>query len=237
MQRCESTDVVSSIKLEDLRQQDAGVQTVGGVTDSDKVGDEEMQCTPSQPDSLACHEYGDSNAMPRINSKPRSPFHISNCEALRCGHRHPSDRLGQMFLQLQSYEPFTWNYSAWGLATFSTVVAVFTVIYAWNATTVIQSLQRILWENPQTTILTINILSHITVLLLDVLISTSCENLRWMYCTRPNGLALLDFLALSGSTSVMGLFQILTAWPIIKSKTWRFKYPSGLTHRLWSATR
>jgi len=103
------------------------------------------------------------------------------------------------------------NFPAVGLAVIATVTAIFTSMYCWEATLRSRALERILWKNPQSTIFTINLLSLITIELLGVLISTACDNFRWKLSKK--GIGLLSFTALAGTTSWLGLFQLLFAKP------------------------
>ena len=101
------------------------------------------------------------------------------------------------------------NFPAVGLAVIVTVTAIFTSMYCWEATLRSQALEGLLWKNPQNTIFTINVLSLITIELLGVLVSTACDNFRWKLSQK--GISLLSFTALAGTTSWLGLFQLLFA--------------------------
>src|SRR5438046_7087161 len=65
------------------------------------------------------------------------------------------------------------------------------------------------WNNPSITIFTISLLSSLTILFLDLLMKTACDSVRWRFATRPTGVSLLDFTALAGTTSWVGLVQLL----------------------------
>jgi hypothetical protein len=104
------------------------------------------------------------------------------------------------------------------------------------------ALHRILWNDPQITIFTINLLSHLTVLLMEEFIATANDNLRWKLCSRYGGISLIDFLALAGSTSFIGLIQLLfsprravrdTSGPPRANAAGQ----SGLRFRFWTGQR
>ena len=135
--------------------------------------------------------------------------------------------------------PFTRNYSLWFFGALSLLVSTSAFGYAWSATSAHDWVGRIIWSNPQNTIFTINLLSHLTGLFLDGLITRASDNLRWRLCCRRQGIKLLDFMTLSGSTSFWGLARVLVSLPSEKA-TARKGVVAMLrrnSYRLWSTVR
>ena len=117
-------------------------------------------------------------------------------------------------------------------------IAASTFGFAWSSSIPNADSGGLIWIKPQYTIFIINLLSQLTVIFLDNLLIVACDNLRWRLCTRSVGVKLLDFLALAGPTSPLGLVQLLFAGGPENTKarglTDRFKQAS---YRHWSAQR
>lgn len=126
------------------------------------------------------------------------------------------------------------NYSAWSLLALGTTVTVFTLFYAWEASMPSNTFRALLWNNPQNTIFVINLLGHFSVLFLELLIVTACDNLRWSLSR--TGTSLLNFTSLTGSTSWLGLIQLLFSRKprTHVKKSFNFRNSS---YRFWSAQR
>ena len=175
-----------------------------------------------------------SAAVPSIHlsSMSNRPFEQSFSRLFRVRRAVPSR------IELKSNQRFHRNYSSWILAALSVTVNVSTVIYAWNASLSSSPLRRIMWNDPQKTIFTINLLSQVTVLLLSALSITACDNMRWRLCSRSTGMSLLSFIALAGSSSLHGLVQILfsrtTQKHTIDLKT---SWYGCASYRLWCTQR
>ena len=85
----------------------------------------------------------------------------------------------------------------------------FTVFFAYNSSLEIPVTERLIWTKPQNTILTINILSQVTLVLLSDLIMNSFECIRWAMICSKSGIPILTFLSLSSSTSLVGVLKII----------------------------
>jgi hypothetical protein len=161
---------------------------------------------------------------------------IENISAVKFPHPPADDE--ETLIRLKSVK-FRRNYSAWGLAILSAVVSIFTAIYTWEAILPAPKLLPLLWNNSQTTILTINILGYLTMLFIDSLVSTACDNLRWALCRR--GIGLLNFVALAGSTSSLGLLQLIFSRRLSpgvdREGHQRDDFEDALSYRLWSIQR
>lgn len=133
-------------------------------------------------------------------------------------------------IQLTSRQ-FKRNYPAVGLAVIAVMTAIFASLYSWEAAMPSHTLRAMLWDNPQNTIFTINLVSHFTMQFLEILITTACDNLRWEQSRR--GISLLDFTVLAGTTTWLGLLQVLFArcprkddegnfWVNLRQSSYRF---------------
>lgn len=141
-------------------------------------------------------------------------------------------------IQLETDLPLTRNYSAWTLAAITTILAIFTLLYAWDASIPVIRLTGLLWSDPQKTIFTINLSSYIVVLFLDSLVGAACDNLRWALCCKNRvGAGMLDFLALAGSTTTFGLVQLLFSRKVKVDTNEGLTYWRRTSFRVWSAQR
>src|SRR5579862_3399093 len=73
--------------------------------------------------------------------------------------------------------------TTWLLMAFTSAWLAFTIFFAWNSTLANPLMQRLLPSNPSHTITALNILSHVTVFLLQLLVSSVLEALRWAYAS------------------------------------------------------
>jgi len=121
-------------------------------------------------------------------------------------------------------QKFTRNWQASVLVGLASIVVMFGAVY-W-AEVLPAKLQKLLWNDPQTTILTVGLLSYFTVSLLDGLITDSCNTLRWLLCSRAEGVSLVTFTSLGN----IGPLQIL--WLFVNSRP-RFTK----SHSLWGFQR
>ena len=111
----------------------------------------------------------------------------------------------------------------------TTVWLGFTVFFAWNSTLTDPFVQNLLPSKPSVTITALNILSHITVLLLQVLASSVFENLRWVFACTTHGVSSFGFLVMSRATGPFGVLYLL----LFNSRTGGF----WTGHRLWGLQR
>ena len=130
-------------------------------------------------------------------------------------------------ITLSSQMTNTPNISVLLLAVGSILLTCFTIYYGWNAS--LSSDVQFLWDRPDYTIFTANLLSYLATLILTNLVTSTCDQLRWKKSCTENGMPFLSFLALSPGTSVLGLIHLLfSPWP-------RPVFSSG--HRIWSLQR
>jgi hypothetical protein len=132
---------------------------------------------------------------------------------------------------------FVPDYKSWALIAAATASAVLAIIY-WTTAVESDALRVVLWNSPSLTLFTISALGLLTVSFLDTVVVAACERLRWSMCSRPSGLRILDFIALSGSTSTLGQFWLLTS-PRVKGEPGLRSVDKlrNVSFRLWSTQR
>lgn len=109
------------------------------------------------------------------------------------------------------------------------ICIVFTIIYAYNATRASPFWPGILPSDPSQTIRILNILSHVTVFLLQTLTAGLFETIRWVFAAR-NGVTAFTFLSLSSGTSYLGVLYLLFRRANRRSN-WR------TSHHIWGFQR
>jgi len=117
----------------------------------------------------------------------------------------------------------------WLLMTLTSVWLGFTMFFAWNSTLSNPFVRNIMPSGPAQTITVLNILSHITVFLLQVLTSSVFEILRWAFASTKAGVSAFGFLTMSRATGPLGVLYLL----FFDSKTGNF----WTGHRLWGVQR
>jgi len=85
----------------------------------------------------------------------------------------------------------------------------FTVWYAFEAFS--DNTSSKLFADPQRTILVLNILSHGAVFWFSQVVINSCENVRWLMASSPEGIGFGTFLGLSRATSNFGVLTLLSS--------------------------
>lgn len=110
--------------------------------------------------------------------------------------------------------------------------------YSWNASNPTQRLRSLMWNNPTNTLLTINIMDQVISAFLGAVFTIAYESLRWKLCRSVMGVKFLDFMALSGSITTIGLTRIpFSSIPSQSKILWIRSLKRTYTSRLWSATR
>jgi len=97
------------------------------------------------------------------------------------------------------------------LSSFASLWVIFTIIFAWNCTLQNPFSPGMIFSAPSTTVLTLNILSHGTVVLLRELTSSVFEIVRWALACTPHGVSLPSFISLSRATGPLGVLSFLSA--------------------------
>jgi hypothetical protein len=95
------------------------------------------------------------------------------------------------------------------LVMFSILCTSFTVYYIWNSSFSKMPSAHFIWDQPDKTIFTINILSYFATILINNLIFATCDQFRWKNSCCEDGMPFLSFLALSSGTSLTGLIHLL----------------------------
>jgi hypothetical protein len=94
-----------------------------------------------------------------------------------------------------------------GLAVFA---SAFSIWYTYRVMVDLNALPPALQLQPGTTVLVVNILSHIAAYLCWTLFSDTTEALRWALACRPEGILLTTFLVLSRATPFAGVAYLCT---------------------------
>lgn len=119
--------------------------------------------------------------------------------------------------------------STWLLMAFATALLGFTIFFAWNSTLADPFVQSLLPASPTHTITALNILSHVTVFVLQVLVSNVFEALRWAFASSEQGISAFGFMSMSRATNLLGVLYLL---PFNSGST---EFWTG--HRLWGLQR
>ena len=168
------------------------------ITDQEEVNDGVVEGESSQTGKM-------SLAEPEI---PMAKLDESNPQQVTPA---PEEDPGAAFearkivIQLRAEWSYARSYSAWLHAVITLTVVVFAIVYARN----VSILSRVFFDDPQTLILTLNILGLFVALLLAGLVMTASDNLRWKLSSRRAGVSLINFVTLAGSTSPFRLCQVL----------------------------
>ena len=134
------------------------------------INDRREPCTESllyipEPDALIHRDRSPLCIDPSLPAVPNEPLFSAAAEGLSS--------------QIRIHDSRSWT--KWATRIFAIVaipVTAFTLLYAWNASIPSSRLQYLLWEDPQRTVLTINILSQTSMVLLSGLSVVAWENLR-----------------------------------------------------------
>jgi len=98
----------------------------------------------------------------------------------------------------------------WVTAALAVFASVFSAWYTYRVMVDENALSPALQLQPGTTVLVVNIISHITAYLCWSLFSDATEALRWALACRPEGILLTSFLALSRATPFAGVAYLCT---------------------------
>jgi hypothetical protein len=98
----------------------------------------------------------------------------------------------------------------WVIAALAVFASIFSAWYTYRVMVDENALPTALQLQPGTTVLVVNILSHVTAYLCWSLFSDATEALRWALACRPEGILLTSFLALSRATPFAGVAYLCT---------------------------
>lgn len=102
----------------------------------------------------------------------------------------------------------------WVLAVLAAFMSAFATYYSYRVMVDEVALPPNLQFQPGTTVLVVNILSHVVAFLCWTLFSDTTEALRWALACRPEGILLTSFLVLSRATPFIGVaFLCMTKGP------------------------
>lgn len=120
-----------------------------------------------------------------------------------------------------------------GIWAVAVLLTAFAVYYSWNASLSSTPSTILLWNTPDNTVFTIGLLSYLSMLFVNYLITSTCDYVKWHRSCKGQGIPSLSFLALSSQTSICGLIHLLfSPFPSIKPSTFL-----SIGHRLWALQR
>lgn len=122
------------------------------------------------------------------------------------------------------------DFMIWVLAVIATSVTSFAVYFGWNGSISSTPATVFLWDTPDNPIFAISVLSFLATVFVGHLITMTCDAVRWTKACREQGMYFLSFLAMSSSTSIVGLLHLLF------SPTVEFDLRS-VRHRWWAFQR
>src|SRR5271156_1852292 len=119
-----------------------------------------------------------------------------------------------------------WNQAfTFGLTAMTTVMMALTIIFAYNSSVEHPLTQKLIFTNPSTNILVLNILSQLAIFCLSELTIWVFAAVRWSFASSLSGIPAYTFLALSRATNSIGVLALLLG-----------RNEHGLkqdSHRLW----
>jgi len=123
-----------------------------------------------------------------------------------------------------------WNQAfTFGIAFVTTAMMAFTIFFAYNGSMDHPVAPLLIFKEPSTSILVLNVLSQLTIFFLSEMTIWVFEGLRWSFASSLTGIPAYTFLALSRATSAVGVLFLLF------SKNERGVKRDG--HRLWGGQR
>lgn len=130
----------------------------------------------------------------------------------------PTNPIRASFLEHKSRR-LAWT---WIVAIMAVIASAFSTFYSYRVLVDHHALPSSLVLSPGTTVLVVNIMSHVVAYLCWFLFSNTIEALRWALACRPEGILLTSFLAMSRATPFMGVLYLC----ITKGK-----------HQIWAIQR
>jgi hypothetical protein len=200
------------------------------VPDQESIPLQELSMTPTEnseqiPSDTAAAEHTQQSLS--SNDLPVTQSPVQSAESGSAGSQNFASAL-----TLTSQWTSLPNFPVWILLGLSMLITSITVYYCWNASLASSPSARFLWNQPETTVFTINLLSYISTVLVSNLVSYTGDQLRWAKSCREEGFSFLSFLALSSATSVAGLVHLLfSPRPSVNSSKAKIK------PRWWSLQR
>lgn len=200
--------------------------TRGQGTQIDDVEEQDNLQTEIPSDSLSPSPSGVQIISEQIREDQARAENLARLQT-RVTRSKPRPPLNHLTIQLKSRK-FIRNWSSLVVSAFVSIVLIIGVVYWIEALPA--RVQAILWKDSARTIFTVGLLSYVSVCLLEALITTSCNNLRWSLCAQQGGVSLLTFTTLSD----VGPLDLL--WLSFTSGN---RHSAGVrsSHRLWALQR
>jgi len=214
------------------------------------AGRTRAQSAPPFFHSVVCHAVGqdvtegsEDRAGDHVNSQPGPPNSaLSSNVVSRVSEILPepeagdAPRLPEITVLMSRSTPLPSVLTS-TLMALSVTVTSFTVYYSWNASFTSDPSSTFLWNQPDNTIFSINLLSYLSTVLVTNLIDITIDQVRWAKSGSPKGLSFLSFLALSPATPTTGLLHLLLSpTPHLGPRLGSFT-SKRVMHRLWSFQR
>lgn len=173
---------VAGLVIEDI---ESPQPQVGSASHQSAFDDEVKQCSSTFGSSTA---YDPGSATPPDDSTERK---------LSAQNEYLRTSLPQC--KSRRYGPL------WVIAVLAASMSAFSIYYSYRVMVDEVALPSSLQLQPGTTVLVVNILSHVVAFLCWTLFSDTIEALRWALACRPEGILLTSFLVLSRATPFLGV--------------------------------
>jgi hypothetical protein len=95
------------------------------------------------------------------------------------------------------------------LALITCATVIFTIYFAYNSSLAIPRTQTLIFSQPQYTVLTVNILSQASMMLLAQLTDGAFDNVRWAFASSKRGAPAMNFFTLGTSATYVGNLLVL----------------------------
>lgn len=151
------------------------------------------------------------NSLPEYEPdkiKSRPAFSTSSA-AYYPGGNGSSSELQNSFIPTSSLQRKRKRFATtWSIAVLSVIASACAVFYSHRVMVNQNALPSFLESQPGTTVLVVNILSHLVAFLCWSLFTDTMEALRWALACRPQGILLTSFLAMSRATPIAGAIYL-----------------------------
>jgi hypothetical protein len=85
----------------------------------------------------------------------------------------------------------------------------FTIFFAYNSSMETPVSTKLIFSNPERSILALNVLSQVTIFFLHELMTSVLKATRWAFASSASGVSAFAFLSMSRATSIVGVLCLL----------------------------
>jgi hypothetical protein len=175
--------------------------------DVSDLGIDIEEIEPSQPQLCASDNDAEQSRSAFDSSTAYDP--VSCAPASDSADRKPSAQ--HEYLRTSLLECKSRRYGLlWVVAALAAFTSAFAIYYSYRVMVDEAALPSTLQLQPGSTVLVVNILSHVVAFLCWTLFSNTTEALRWALACRPEGVLLTSFLVLSRATPFIGVAFLCT---------------------------